>query len=567
MDIAAMTIKALELMWVFGNQTAELIITFRAFDNDARLLEAKIRDEISTGKYMKHLLFDSSTVYDSRTLFDQFDYDVQSQILVFFEQSTGVLHQALQVLTRLFGNRDSDPPKLLASSSDASSFSSASTAFTYEYPKAQQPNSPGLWPSLHVDPIPRKPSPLKRLWWSVYDKRRIETILAEFSDLNARNLRKIQLWCLGAELTVDRGGHLLRLESDPNSKALGFDLDARLQISTIEGVSGPVESEELEVQESKVLIGDMPAIQDVLGGRYGISQWDGRPVLVEYRNYAPESPVPVMLDDRTREVIDRLAKVLHQPKETIFRMPNCLGWTSQAEQNRAALFFAIPEGSQPSPISLLDIIVSSPTTPSLGSRFTLALRLARCISQLQLVKWVHESFRSENILFYPRADSNLENSDDQCMAHNIDLTEPWVLGFENSRPDPFFSAGRPDKCPERDVYRHPSRQQTPTQHFNKLHDIYALGVVLLEIGLWQEALSLEKGRFANVREPLTIKKQLVKNAEKRLGAKMGNRYRDVVVRCLEGRFEVVNDTKEELKLQQAFRETVVDVLERSANNI
>ncbi|KAM7211777.1 hypothetical protein V8F06_012844 [Rhypophila decipiens] len=156
----------------------------------------------------------SVKVYDGKTLFDQFDYDVQSQILVFFEQSTGVLHQTLQVLTRLFGNRDSDSSKLLASSSDASSFSSISTAFTYQYPKAQQPNSQDsghvskLTPSLETKP------PQGGLSVCLRQKWRIETILAEFSDLNARNLRKIQLWCLGAELSVDRGGHLLRLESD-----------------------------------------------------------------------------------------------------------------------------------------------------------------------------------------------------------------------------------------------------------------------------------------------------------------------------------------------------------------
>jgi hypothetical protein len=65
----------------------------------------------------------------------------------------------------------------------------------------------------------------------------------------------------------------------------------------------------------------------------------------------------------------------------------------------------------------------------------------------------------------------------------VDWTEPWVLGFEFSRPELFFSDGHADYDPNKDVYRHPERQQHPSHPFKKLHDIYALGVVLLEIGM------------------------------------------------------------------------------------
>jgi len=44
---------------------------------------------------------------------------------------------------------------------------------------------------------------------------------------------------------------------------------------------------------------------------------------------------------------------------------------------------------------------------------------------------------------------------------------------------------------------------------------------------------------------------------------MGIKYSELVVKCLNGHFAVVDDTREELKLQQAFRAEVVDVLEWS----
>jgi hypothetical protein len=93
---------------------------------------------------------------------------------------------------------------------------------------------------------------------------------------------------------------------------------------------------------------------------------------------------------------------------------------------------------------------------------------------------VHESFRSENILFFPRIH---EDQVDGSLEQTLDVSEPWVFGFQFSRPETYFSHGVADICLARDVYRHPHRQRSPTQVFSKIHDIYALGVVLLEIGL------------------------------------------------------------------------------------
>lgn len=88
-------------------------------------------------------------------------------------------------------------------------------------------------------------------------------------------------------------------------------------------------------------------------------------------------------------------------------------------------------------------------------------------------------------------------------------------------------------------------------------------MVLLEIGLWQPAITLEKNQFKTARNPYVIKDQLVMQAQRRLGGKMGQRYQDIVVKCLSADFGVQDDTKEDLRLQQAFRTQVVDVLEKT----
>jgi hypothetical protein len=45
---------------------------------------------------------------------------------------------------------------------------------------------------------------------------------------------------------------------------------------------------------------------------------------------------------------------------------------------------------------------------------------------------------------------------------------------------------------------------------------------------------------------------------------MGEKYKVVVLKCLRSDFGVSDDSKHDLKLQQAFRSQVVDVLGRAA---
>lgn len=80
--------------------------------------------------------------------------------------------------------------------------------------------------------------------------------------------------------------------------------------------------------------------------------------------------------------------------------------------------------------------------------------------------------------------------------------------------------------------------------------------------MWQSAISLDKDRFTKLQDPKIIQKYLIRQSEKHLGSRMGEKYQTVVLRCLRGDFDVTNDTREELKLQEAFRSQIVDVLEK-----
>ena len=69
--------------------------------------------------------------------------------------------------------------------------------------------------------------------------------------------------------------------------------------------------------------------------------------------------------------------------------------------------------------------------------------------------------------------------------------DPFLVNFEYSRPANQNTTWTWDQDDEKNVYRHPDRQGHPMKSFDKTHDAYALGVVLLEIGLWQTASELQ----------------------------------------------------------------------------
>jgi hypothetical protein len=91
-------------------------------------------------------------------------------------------------------------------------------------------------------------------------------------------------------------------------------------------------------------------------------------------------------------------------------------------------------------------------------------------------------------------------------------------------------------------------------------------LLTISTGLWEPALTPEKNSFANSNDPKAVRSQLKKLAKSRLPSRVGEKYKDIVVICFTGNFVVTNNTKEDLKLQQAFRSQVVNVLKATAEN-
>lgn len=130
---------------------------------------------------------------------------------------------------------------------------------------------------------------------------------------------------------------------------------------------------------------------------------------------------------------------------------------------------------------------------------------------------------------------------------------------------------QPDSNPLYNLYRHPLAHGDVMTGgiggFKKIFDIYSLGVILMEIALWQpmhEILgiqniesSLKPGLTRKVRSKLLHEKQYLMMVH----AAVGDIFADVVRTCLEGDFgidlECEGREEEAIKLQKTFQARVI----------
>lgn len=117
-----------------------------------------------------------------------------------------------------------------------------------------------------------------------------------------------------------------------------------------------------------------------------------------------------------------------------------------------------------------------------------------------------------------------------------------------------------DENREKDLYRHPALQASNRQDsFTRVHDIYALGVVLLEIALWKTAARMVDEGTVNEqqrRDARTIRRLYLKIARIEVPWRMGAAYAEAVEACIGEQYAGDFVIPE----RDAFRKTVVENL-------
>ena len=231
----------------------------------------------------------------------------------------------------------------------------------------------------------------------------------------------------------------------------------------------------------------------------------------------------------------QLARLLRKAGEQDLRTLALNAYAWDPSEERCFFFFDYPDFAADSkPLSLYDLLSAGDPNLQLdlAQRFQVASAITRSIGAFHCDGWVHKGVRANAIKFFYDKKTN------KCA-----FTHPYLTEFEYSRPDSGLTALEVTPFEiDHDVYRHPLRHGLPTpERFTRIFDIYSLGVVLLEIGLWKTAKEMygelrDKKSGGTVTPPTItgndIKGYFELNAREGLKHRMGRAYQEAVLTCL-----------------------------------
>jgi len=428
--------------------------------------------------------------------------------------------------------------------------------------------------------VKTKVKDIKRtLDWALFDKEKILKTLAVYSEWTGRLQQTMSLMLL----VLASFGRFPLQDSEKSGRAKEIGLADVVKRQRLGKSNPPDEFGVLRghiVEGSEVLYGSSTKVAKYEDEWCRIGE-----VLVEYRKYSSElvraSQFKLPDLEQLKVPVRSLAWLLHEASFTESQDGNplsgqlaiytfqCLGYIDQPENQRTILLYQLPKSTTPQAtnkiITLHDWISvtelgGDPGTvlpkPSLGSRFFLAYALCLTVLNIHSSGWVHKNIWSHGIVMFPS--SRPSNTASRNFI-------PYLTGWDSSR---LIAAGTDlvaDTKVEPNYYRHPIRQGYPQSPFKVEHDIYALGVVLLEIGLWKTVRSIFKSQIdkattqGKLPPPELIKGELLEQARDGLPSEMGDLFAKAVERCLTSSFEV-GDEAETVGITTSFREHVLDTV-------
>ncbi|KAK0816764.1 hypothetical protein LTR75_003447 [Friedmanniomyces endolithicus] len=268
---------------------------------------------------------------------------------------------------------------------------------------------------------------------------------------------------------------------------------------------------------------------------------EDRNELVEYRRYGA-SAGPREINSLLVTVRD-FATRLHSVDPVVMGLLKCKGFSNDAIGHKVALRFEYPSGKD-NPRTLEQLLIDKQAPKhSMSNRVALASKLASAVLYLHSCGFVHKNIRPSNILIFDDVVSHSARS--SHTTHPYVTGEPYLMGFDSVRKaDARSNMIRVEEW-KKNIYLHPDRYRMQDgDEFTMVHDVYSLGVVLLEIALWAsmtevssfgKALwaSLEKGK-ERILEPEKMREKYIELAKYYVPRCIGDKYRDVVVSCLEG---------------------------------
>lgn len=270
------------------------------------------------------------------------------------------------------------------------------------------------------------------------------------------------------------------------------------------------------------------------------------PVVLEYTPLLDDALSTESLARRGKGLADCLRAPRRSPdgREVYVGAMELLGWFQDPLQSRYGLVYRTPENAvhersshqSMSSISqtqksenLLAFLQHGGNTdgmnvPSLEDRFRLAYNLASSLHYFHTQGITHRNLNSNNVMFFFNDSPPKGTKEPEPWKEGV-IRKPFLASFDQTdedahdvREEPFISS----------IYRHPRMNCGQRSTYRPAYDLYSLGIILVEIGLWMPISRLWKTRYS--RSDFKVRLQSV--YIKKLVAKCGTTYMRVVESCL-----------------------------------
>ncbi|OJD33734.1 protein kinase-like [Diplodia corticola] len=420
--------------------------------------------------------------------------------------------------------------------------------------------------SLHRIPAKYPVKPKARFLWTLKRKADFEKVVSKIQALNV-DLRDFTLHydepqlltkALLSHVIVSVNDHeLLKILADP-----GYNFDRTLAVSAL---AKSLQQDQLQQQDhpprslrrpSFITDKDLKFLTS--SSTLGILTQQSGTMLTVWIEWNP-----VVTGNRWTEYVEWIHSLGYQLERLggcTLRLPTCYGvyddldYESKYGTKRIGYVFGPPQDHTPHPYDG-DLHTKPPKTlrtliknqgripiPPLGDRFQLAFTLASAFSRFHAAGWLHKGLHSGNIVF-------LERDDDG----GISVTEPFITGFQYSRPQGEISQSRgPLEDRKLQHYYHPDADMG----FSKQRDLYGLGVVLYEVGCWGLVANSFKDPRKMPTDRAAWRTYLVDRVVKDLGWRMGTAYQKVVMTLLQDRLPNDDETDDMFFVQQYLEKVI-----------
>ena len=268
------------------------------------------------------------------------------------------------------------------------------------------------------------------------------------------------------------------------------------------------------------------------------SQGAGTPVLVDFGcnlDYSSSwEEVPAL------KRYESLILALQVPDDDEDVYTGCLriiGWFADLTQSRFGFIYQVPEPSPvdqnprspaASPVTLLSFLqhsgnTDSENTPSLEDRYRLALNLVTNLLHTHAKGVTHRNINSNNVVFV--VESANQTLESKPWKEGV-IRKPYLVSWDQCSED---AATPGDELHVPRLYRHPDSRFGVRSTFKPAYDVYSLGLVLLEIGLWLPLHKLFKTKYTLSR----FRDKLRSTYAHKLAGKCGSTYMKIVEYCLD----------------------------------